>query len=757
MGTPQEALHRTILLVDVVGFGKRDEREQREAHRALYAALRAAFQVAGVVWSDEPDWDGTYHEDRGDGVMALLPCTVVKSRAVRVLVPALAGELRRYNHLLADGARLRLRVALAAGEVSHDGEGAQGEALVGAFRLLDAAPVKQALASSPGALVLVVSGSFHQTVVRGDPACDAIAFRPVDVRNKEFRETAWVALPDTGPAPPRHRHRRLGQPPVRGPSGPSGRAGRRRSWRRAPSRVAGWGRRALGARLSPRNAGVLVVAVVLLLAPTACQGPPEVAGCALPVQLNVLASREVVDELRDLVVKFEDAERAPGELRCAGVRVHVAEGPYSVDVVRALGDGLPVGDGIGTSVPEPHVWIPASGLELEQARARLDAGRSRSGLRLHSDVDGAPSVVARSTVAVGVPRRWVPELPARENAREVSWRSLLGADGWRLFGLEPAETGSAQMATVAAVSGWLGEHGLGPGAGHQLHRMATRVGAEEPGGAGGGLCGDVRSVLVAGEAELVDRLDECGGLEVFYPEGGSLWLDHLFVDVVRTPSGDAEPSVEEYRATPVGEAAAKFRDFLLGDVAAQDRFRRSGLRDAAGGNTATRGLRPSGPTALPIPEFAARVREVWTRLRKDTRVVLVVADGSELGRAAVDGLVRMVEPPSAAGGDRVELVVDGARPLRELVAEQAARDRTARDGVAQIVVVAGARDDVGGGFGPVSERTVVGVGVGAGACDPSTELRALLDANGGECLALADGSGTNRVVEQVAGELWDAG
>ncbi|ATE52989.1 hypothetical protein [Actinosynnema pretiosum] len=749
MGTPQEALHRTILLVDVVGFGKRDEPEQREAHRALYAALRAAFHVAGVVWSDEPDWDGTYHEDRGDGVMALLPCTVVKSRAVRVLVPALAGELRRYNHLLADGARLRLRVALAAGEVSHDGEGAQGEALVGAFRLLDAPQVKQALARSPGALVLVVSGGFHQTVVRGDPACDAIAFRPVDVRNKEFRETAWIALPDTGPAPPRHRHRRLGQPPVRGPSG---RAGRRRSWRRAPNRVAGWGRRALGARLSRRNAGVLVVAVVLLLVPTACQGPPEVAGCALPVQLNVLASREVVDELRDLVVKFEDGERAPGELRCAGVRVHVAEGPQSADVVRALGDGLPVGGGIGTSVPEPHVWIPASGLELEQARALLAEDGSQKGLSLHADVGGVPSVVARSVVALGVPERWAPELAVREDSRQVSWQSLLGADGWRLFGLEPAVTGSAQMATVAAVGGWLNPPELGPEAGPKLHRMAARVGAEVPGGAGGGLCGEVRSVLVAAESELADRVDECGGLEVFYPEGGSLWLDHLFVDVVRTPASGVAPSVEEYRATPVGEAAAKFRGFLVGDAVAQDRFKRSGLRGAVGGDTTTRGLRPSRPAALATPEYAARVREVWARVRKETRVALVVADTSELGGQVADQVTGLVESADGAGRDRVEVVVDGGRPLRALVAERVALDRAA-----QVVVVAGAGDRVGFGYGPVSERVVVGVGVGAGACDPSSELRALLDANGRRCLPLVDRAGVVALVDEVAEELWDVG
>ena len=57
------AVHRTIVAVDVEGFGDRHRtnRNQLAIRDGLYGAMREAFQRAGIPWNDRD------HEDRGDG------------------------------------------------------------------------------------------------------------------------------------------------------------------------------------------------------------------------------------------------------------------------------------------------------------------------------------------------------------------------------------------------------------------------------------------------------------------------------------------------------------------------------------------------------------------------------------------------------------------------------------------------------------------------------------------------------------------
>lgn len=64
---PVSAVHRTVVVVDVEGFGdrRRTDPQRVEVRRGLYRALRSAFERAGVSWDD------CYHEDRGDAVFVL--------------------------------------------------------------------------------------------------------------------------------------------------------------------------------------------------------------------------------------------------------------------------------------------------------------------------------------------------------------------------------------------------------------------------------------------------------------------------------------------------------------------------------------------------------------------------------------------------------------------------------------------------------------------------------------------------------------
>ena len=110
---------------------------------------------------------------------------------------------------------MRLRLALHGGEVSHDAYGVTGTAITLAFRLLDAGPLRQALAGSQGVLAVIASAWFYEEVIRHTGGCDPARWRRVQVTVKETREDGWISLPDA-PYPD--------QPDADLPPGPAGRA-----------------------------------------------------------------------------------------------------------------------------------------------------------------------------------------------------------------------------------------------------------------------------------------------------------------------------------------------------------------------------------------------------------------------------------------------------------------------------------------------------------------------------------------------------
>ncbi|MBB5959567.1 tetratricopeptide (TPR) repeat protein [Saccharothrix tamanrassetensis] len=187
-----QAVHRTIVVVDVEGFGdpSRTLPHQLGTRAGLYRVVAEALGAAGVPWED------CYHEDRGDGVLVLVPPGHAKAPLVEVLPGALVEAVRAHNDTSPAAQRTRLRVAVHAGEVVFDRHGVTSTAVTTAFRLLDAPPVRQALARSPGLVALVVSRWLFDEVVRQSAVLDPATFRPVPVEVKEFRDTAWIALPD---------------------------------------------------------------------------------------------------------------------------------------------------------------------------------------------------------------------------------------------------------------------------------------------------------------------------------------------------------------------------------------------------------------------------------------------------------------------------------------------------------------------------------------------------------------------------------
>ncbi|MFJ9785085.1 hypothetical protein ACIRSS_36325 [Amycolatopsis sp. NPDC101161] len=199
---PHQAVHRTIVVVDVSGYGdaRRTSGHRLVLRQALYQALRRAFADSGVTWKD------CRHVDCGDGVLVLVPPGIPKGAIAASLPHALVRRLERHNAGHRTEEQLRLRMALHAGEVVHDEYGVTAPSINHAFRLLEAAQVKAALLASPTPLALITSAWFHEEVVRQTPSIDAAAFRPVEVAVKETYAIGWVTLPGAAagsPAAPR--------------------------------------------------------------------------------------------------------------------------------------------------------------------------------------------------------------------------------------------------------------------------------------------------------------------------------------------------------------------------------------------------------------------------------------------------------------------------------------------------------------------------------------------------------------------------
>lgn len=185
-------MHRTIVCVDVEGFGdrRRTHPHQMAVRAGLYRALRTAFGRSGI------DWRSCYHEDRGDGALILVPADVSKNRLTSDLPAELAAAVVEHNRSHDRLAQIRLRLAVHAGEIHYDAHGLVGSAINLAFRLLESERLKSALADSSGVLVLIASQWIYEEVIRHDPASAPELFRQFQVAVKETRASAWISRPD---------------------------------------------------------------------------------------------------------------------------------------------------------------------------------------------------------------------------------------------------------------------------------------------------------------------------------------------------------------------------------------------------------------------------------------------------------------------------------------------------------------------------------------------------------------------------------
>ncbi|MBM7776182.1 hypothetical protein JOD54_006386 [Actinokineospora baliensis] len=181
-----------VLVVDAERYGSNTDPGQQKLAEAIPEVLEGAFNGSGLAHV----WEGRlFPQDTGDGMglafdTRYLPAVLEGFfGALQEVLVARDAYMRRFNRAL----RLRLRAAVHVGPIRPTGG---GQALVTAHRLLDAAPLRDALTRSDPErtyLAALISDRLHDDVVV--TAYASLPTSPVEVRIKEYRATAHLHVP----------------------------------------------------------------------------------------------------------------------------------------------------------------------------------------------------------------------------------------------------------------------------------------------------------------------------------------------------------------------------------------------------------------------------------------------------------------------------------------------------------------------------------------------------------------------------------
>ncbi|MER7003598.1 hypothetical protein ABT297_11220 [Dactylosporangium sp. NPDC000555] len=191
---PPEPQRRILVAVDIERYSRRENLQQYRIQHDLRRALAEACDRLGLR---RGDW---LTQAGGDGELAVLPAGTSEPRVVARLATTLDALLRERNRDLAAELRLRLRVAVHVGLVHVDGaNGFPGSAAVTVCRIVDAAPLKRALAAFPAAgAALIVSEQVYDDVVAQryeDLRPEGYTRIRVELPDKDFAAVAWITVP----------------------------------------------------------------------------------------------------------------------------------------------------------------------------------------------------------------------------------------------------------------------------------------------------------------------------------------------------------------------------------------------------------------------------------------------------------------------------------------------------------------------------------------------------------------------------------
>ncbi len=179
----------SLLATDIASSANRERTDDvlRRLRMVLYDLAEESFDGSRVPF------DRCYWEDRGDGMIIIVPLDFHTSVLVSPLLDWIKHGLDRHNKLSSEIAQIKLRIALHIGDVCWDGRGLVGTAVNHVFRLLDAPALKAALSAPGTCLAFIASARVYEDVIRHGPGLvDPGDYRQEDVRVKETTATGWI-------------------------------------------------------------------------------------------------------------------------------------------------------------------------------------------------------------------------------------------------------------------------------------------------------------------------------------------------------------------------------------------------------------------------------------------------------------------------------------------------------------------------------------------------------------------------------------
>ncbi|MFC5216881.1 hypothetical protein [Streptomyces coerulescens] len=189
---------RLCLAVDLRHYSRHSYPEQQDAQYRLRLVVEHALRRARVPRVR------AQQQLQGDGQLVVFPAGVDVVRAVPALVLGLRDGLYQANRAPGRFGRLRMRAGLGQGAISRADRGYLGDCVVLVNRLIDSAPVRDALAADTESdLALAVSDGIYRDVILPQAlGLSAAEFRRIDVvlQEKDFAARAWLHVPRSAPA-----------------------------------------------------------------------------------------------------------------------------------------------------------------------------------------------------------------------------------------------------------------------------------------------------------------------------------------------------------------------------------------------------------------------------------------------------------------------------------------------------------------------------------------------------------------------------
>lgn len=137
----------------------------------------------------------TYYQDRGDGMLVVLPSGVDESRVVPALIQGLLTATARDRASDAEP-RVRVRAALGQGLVHQAAAGFVGHVIVEICRLVDGPQLRRELHDDPEAAmgVAVTEDLYRDVVVQDYAGLPSAGFHRtlVTIPEKSFSSSAWI-------------------------------------------------------------------------------------------------------------------------------------------------------------------------------------------------------------------------------------------------------------------------------------------------------------------------------------------------------------------------------------------------------------------------------------------------------------------------------------------------------------------------------------------------------------------------------------